>query len=135
MAYASVNPFDGKTLKTFTELTDAQLETAVATAAAAYQAWRKKSYHERSVIVAKAAELIHARSDDFARPMTLEMGKRIAEARGEVEFSAQILAYYANNAERFLEPVKLHPAIGHAHMESSPIGIVFCVEPWNFPYY
>ena len=67
--------------------------------------------------------------------MTLEMGKRIDEARGEVEFSANILAYYAKNAERFLAPVKLHPAVGEAHMESSPIGVIFCVEPWNFPYY
>ena len=67
--------------------------------------------------------------------MTLEMGKRISEARGEVEFSARILAYYAKNAERFLAPVKLHPTVGEAHMESSPIGVIFCVEPWNFPYY
>ena len=67
--------------------------------------------------------------------MTLEMGKRISEARGEVEFSSNILAYYAKNAERFLAPVKLHPSLGEGHMESSPIGVVFCVEPWNFPYY
>jgi succinate-semialdehyde dehydrogenase/glutarate-semialdehyde dehydrogenase len=67
--------------------------------------------------------------------MTLEMGKRINEARGEVEFSSNILAYYAKNAERFLAPVKLHPTVGEAHMESSPLGVIFCVEPWNFPYY
>ena len=67
--------------------------------------------------------------------MTLEMGKRIDEARGEVEFSSQILAYYAKNAERFLAPVKLNPTVGEAHMESSPIGVIFGVEPWNFPYY
>ena len=67
--------------------------------------------------------------------MTLEMGKRIGEARGEVEFSSRILAYYAKNAERFLAPVKLHPTVGEAHMESSPIGVIFGVEPWNFPYY
>jgi succinate-semialdehyde dehydrogenase/glutarate-semialdehyde dehydrogenase len=67
--------------------------------------------------------------------MTLEMGKRISEARGEVEFSSQIMSYYAMNAERFLTPVKLHPTAGEAHMESSPLGVIFGVEPWNFPYY
>jgi succinate-semialdehyde dehydrogenase/glutarate-semialdehyde dehydrogenase len=67
--------------------------------------------------------------------MTLEMGKRIGEARGEVEFSSRILAYYAENAERFLAPVKLNPTVGEAHMESSPIGVIFGVQPWNFPYY
>jgi succinate-semialdehyde dehydrogenase/glutarate-semialdehyde dehydrogenase len=135
MAYQSVNPYDGKTLKTFEELTDPQLEKAIATAAAAYQTWRKKTFAERSAVVAKVASILHDNVDRFARPMTLEMGKRIDEARGEVEFSSQILAYYAKNAERFLAPVKLNPTVGHAHMESSPIGIVFCIEPWNFPYY
>jgi succinate-semialdehyde dehydrogenase/glutarate-semialdehyde dehydrogenase len=135
MAYASVNPSDGKTLKTFTELTDAQLETAMATAANAYAAWRKTSYAERAVIMNRAADLMASHVDDFARPMTLEMGKRIDEARGEVEFSSQILAYYAKNAERFLASRKLDPKIGKAHMESSPIGVIFGVEPWNFPYY
>jgi succinate-semialdehyde dehydrogenase/glutarate-semialdehyde dehydrogenase len=78
---------------------------------------------------------MHEHIDDFAKPMTLEMGKRINEARGEVEFSSSILAYYAKNAERFLAPEKLHPTVGEAHMESSPIGVIFGVEPWNFPYY
>jgi len=135
MAYQSVNPYDGKIVKTFDEMTDAQLEKAIATAAAAYETWRHKSYAERAVIIAKAAALMHAKVDAFARPMTVEMGKRIDEARGEVEFSSEILAYYAKNAERFLAPVKLNPAIGEAHMESSPIGVIFGVEPWNFPYY
>jgi succinate-semialdehyde dehydrogenase/glutarate-semialdehyde dehydrogenase len=64
--------------------------------------------------VAKAAELLHAKADEFAHTMTLEMGKRISEARGEVEFSSNILAYYAKNAERFLAPVKLHPTSAKA---------------------
>jgi succinate-semialdehyde dehydrogenase/glutarate-semialdehyde dehydrogenase len=135
MTYQSVNPYDGKTLKTFAELTDKQLETAIATAATCFETWRTKTYAERAVIVAKAGAIMHAKIDEFARPMTLEMGKRINEARGEVEFSANILAYYAKNAERFLAPVKLHPTVGEAHMESSPLGVIFGVEPWNFPYY
>jgi succinate-semialdehyde dehydrogenase/glutarate-semialdehyde dehydrogenase len=63
------------------------------------------------------------------------MGKRIDEARGEVKFSADILAYYAKHAEAFLAPTRLNPKVGEAHMESSPFGVLFCVEPWNFPYY
>jgi succinate-semialdehyde dehydrogenase/glutarate-semialdehyde dehydrogenase len=87
------------------------------------------------VIVAKAAQIMKSQVDRFARPMTIEMGKRINEARGEVQFSSEILAYYAKHAEKFLAPVKLHPTVGEAHMESSPIGVIFGVEPWNFPYY
>ena len=135
MTYQSVNPYNGETTKTFEELTDAQLETALATAQSCFVTWRHTSYAERATIVARASDLMSGRIDELARTMTLEMGKRISEARGEVEFSARILAYYAENAERFLAPVELHPTVGRAHMESSPIGAIFCVEPWNFPYY
>ncbi|MHB8520004.1 MAG: NAD-dependent succinate-semialdehyde dehydrogenase [Limisphaerales bacterium] len=134
-AYQSVNPYDGKVVKTFQTLTDQRLEEKLTTAARCFETWRHTTYPKRAIIVAKAAEILHAKANEFAHTMTLEMGKRIAEARGEVEFSSKILAYYAKNAERFLAPVTLHPTIGEAHMESSPLGVIFGVEPWNFPYY
>jgi succinate-semialdehyde dehydrogenase/glutarate-semialdehyde dehydrogenase len=135
MAYQSLNPATGKLLQKFDELTDKQLEEKLATAERCFKTWKLKTYAERAVIVAKAAALMHQRVDELAHTMTLEMGKRISEAKGEVEFSANILAYYAKNAERFLANVELHPALGEGHMESSPIGVIFGVEPWNFPYY
>jgi len=135
MAYQSLNPATGKLIKKFEELTDKQLEEKLATAAKCYETWKRKSYADRAVIVAKAAKLMHEQAEAFAHTMTLEMGKRIGEARGEVEFSSNILAYYAKNAERFLANVELHPTLGDGHMESSPIGVIFGVEPWNFPYY
>jgi succinate-semialdehyde dehydrogenase/glutarate-semialdehyde dehydrogenase len=67
--------------------------------------------------------------------MTLEMGKRFEEAQAEVRLSADIIAYYAEHAEEFLAPEKLHPESGAAHIESSPLGVLFGVQPWNFPYY
>lgn len=135
MSYQSVNPADGKALKTFEELTDKELEGKIAAAAGCFDTWKRKTYRERAKIVAKAAALMHERVEELAHVMTLEMGKRIHEARGEVEFSATILAYYAKNAERFLADVELHPSLGEGHMEMSPLGVIFCVEPWNFPYY
>lgn len=135
MAYQSVNPHTGKVLKSFEHLSNAQLDQSLAAADDCYQTWKKKSYAERAVIINKAAALLHANVDDFAVLETLEMGKRIDEARGEVKFSGDIMAYYAKHAEAFLAPTKLNPQVGEAHMESSPIGVLFCVEPWNFPYY
>lgn len=135
MTYQSLNPFNGKLVESFDPLGDAPLEAKIANAQACFETWRHTSYADRAKIIAKAGEILHARADEFARIMTTEMGKRIGEARGEVEFSARIMAYYAKNAERFLAPVKLNPTNGEAHMESSPIGVIFCVEPWNFPYY
>jgi succinate-semialdehyde dehydrogenase/glutarate-semialdehyde dehydrogenase len=135
MTYQSLSPFDGKLIKDFDDINGAEYETKLAAAQTCFETWRHTSYAERAVIIAKAAKLLHEQADAFAHTMTLEMGKRIGEARAEVEFSSRILAYYAKNAERFLAPVKLNPTVGEAHMESSPIGVIFGVEPWNFPYY
>ena len=135
MAYQSLNPATGKLLRSFDEITDQQLEEKLAVAAGCFAIWRHKSYTERAAIIARVAGLMLEHKEALATTMTLEMGKRIADARGEVEFSSAILTYYAKNAERFLAPVALHPTKGEAHMESSPIGVIFAVEPWNFPYY
>jgi succinate-semialdehyde dehydrogenase/glutarate-semialdehyde dehydrogenase len=135
MAYQSVNPYDGKILKTFEELTDEQLETALETAATCFETWRHTSFGQRAAVVAKAAAIMRARIDEFARPVTLEMGKLIDQARGEVVLSADIIDYYAKNAERFLAPEHLKPSSGEAEVESSPFGVLFGVQPWNFPYY
>ena len=99
MSYQSVNPYDGKLVRSFPEMSNDQLETAMATASRCFATWRSKSYSERALIVRKAAELMHSHIDDFARVATVEMGKRIGEARGEVEFASRILAYYSQNAE------------------------------------
>ncbi|MFC7694542.1 aldehyde dehydrogenase family protein [Paeniroseomonas aquatica] len=129
MAYQSINPFDNRLVQSFAEITDQQLEVKVAAATECFVAWKKTSYAHRAGIMARAAVLLHEQAEHFAQIMTMEMGKRISEARGEVQFSSQILTYYAENAERFLAAVKLHPTAGEAHMESSPIGVIFGVEP------
>ncbi len=135
MSYQTVNPFDNTLIKSFDAFTDAALEEKLAAATACFATWRKFSYAERAKIVIRATKLPHEQADRFAHVMTLEMGKRIGEAKAEVAFSAEILTYYARHAERFLANVPLHPIHGEGHVESSPIGVVFCVEPWNFPFY
>jgi succinate-semialdehyde dehydrogenase/glutarate-semialdehyde dehydrogenase len=135
MTYQSLSPFDGALIKRFDDIGATEYEAKLAAAQSCFETWRHTTYAERALIIAKAGVLLHERKDALARIMTSEMGKRISEARGEVEFSARILAYYARHAERFLAPVKLRPSVGAAHMESSPIGVIFGVEPWNFPYY
>jgi succinate-semialdehyde dehydrogenase/glutarate-semialdehyde dehydrogenase len=135
MAYQSVNPFDGKTLETFEELSDKELEKAIETASRCFETWKQASYGSRAAIVSKAAAIMRSHVDELARPVTLEMGKLFEQARGEVKLSADIIEYYAKNAEKFLAPQQLHPATGEAHVESAPLGVLFGVEPWNFPYY
>ncbi len=135
MSYQSINPNNGELVKSFEEHTDQQLETAIAAAQACFHSWKNLSFRDRAAIVAKAADIMRDRVDDFARLVTLEMGKLYAESVGEVMLSADILDYYAKHAERFLEPEFLDPDSGEAVIESSPLGVLFGVQPWNFPYY
>ena len=136
MAYQSTNPYDGKVLQTFEQISDAQLEEKLAQAASCFESdWRHKSFAERAAVLARAATLLRERAQAFAELVTLEMGKLIAQSLGEVALSAAILDYYAENAERFLAPEKLSTPRGEALVESSPIGVLFGVEPWNYPYY
>jgi len=135
MSYLTVNPATGETLQEFDEITDSALEIAVAQAAACFQTWRDSSFAQRATNVAEAASLMESRVDELARLATLEMGKLYAEAQGEVMLSVSILRYYATNAERFLVTEQLDVSDGTARVESSPLGILFGVQPWNFPYY
>jgi succinate-semialdehyde dehydrogenase/glutarate-semialdehyde dehydrogenase len=85
--------------------------------------------------MSRAAELLIERKSDLARLATLEMGKRIAESRGEVELSAAILQYFADNAAAFLAPKTIASVMGEAHLEFSPFGVLLSIQPWNYPYY
>ena len=135
MTYQSVNPYNGAIVKTFDSFTDAEVEASLVKAATCFEMWRRATFPQRGAVAAKAASIMRTRIDEFARLITLEMGKRIDEAKGEVLLSAAIIDYYAKNAESFLVPVHLTPKTGEADVESSPIGVLFGVQPWNFPYY
>jgi succinate-semialdehyde dehydrogenase/glutarate-semialdehyde dehydrogenase len=135
MAYRSVNPFDGSVLETFEEIGEDQLERAAQTAERCFGVWRNRSFSERGAVLRRAAQVLRSRTEEFARPVTLEMGKLIEESRAEIALTADILEYYADNAERFLAPEKLETPLGEATLESQPLGVLFGVQPWNFPYY
>ena len=136
MAYQTINPYTEELVKTFREHTDAELGAIIAKADETFENdWSQRSLAERKEILKKAASILREKLDEFARPITLEMGKLLREAKGEVELSAEILDYYADNAKKFLAPEKLKVKEGEAFVESEPLGVLFCIEPWNFPYY
>ncbi len=136
MAYQTINPYTEELVKTFPEHTDAQLEAILAKAKNTYEIeWSRRPLAERKAVVKKAASILRQKIDEFAKPITLEMGKLYVEAKGEVELSADILEYYADHGEKFLAPEMLEVDEGEASMENAPLGVLFCIEPWNFPYY
>ena len=97
--------------------------------------WKLRSPRQRKAIVKKAASILRDKRDDFAKLVTLEMGKLFREAQAEVNLSAAILNYYADHAKKFLALQKLKIAKGQAIVENDPLGVIFCVEPSNFLYH
>lgn len=138
MAYATINPYTGEQLQAFPDATDAQVLTAIDKAHQEFLSWRKTSFAERGRILQKAADLLRSRADDYAKLLTLEMGKLFAEAKAEVELSAKIMKYFVKHAEELLKPEKLpvdDPAEGESLLLHEPLGVLLAIEPWNFPYY
>ena len=135
MAYKTVNPFTEETVKSFDEISKEALEEKLQKASVCFETWRSKSFADRKKIIQKVADLMREKSDELAALITLEMGKRIKESKGEVELSASIYEYYATNAEEFLADTALTPEIGSAYIRKEPIGVLLGIEPWNYPYY
>lgn len=138
MAYATINPFTAEQVKIYPSATDAEIDTALDKAHAAFLAWRETSFAERAKVLQAAADILRRDSDAYSRLLTLEMGKLYSEAKAETELSAAIFEYYAKNAERLLAPEELpvaNASEGRAKLIHQPLGILLAVEPWNFPFY
>jgi succinate-semialdehyde dehydrogenase/glutarate-semialdehyde dehydrogenase len=135
MPYQTINPTTGKVTHTFTDISNVDLECAIATAHKTFESdWRNRPVSFRAKIMSTAAALLRERSEEYAQYLTLEKGKLINEARAEVGLSAAILDYYAQNAEKYLAP-KLLPESPGAELHTHPVGVLLAIEPWNFPYY
>lgn len=136
MPYRSVNPATGEVVTTFADHTDAELQSALSVAHSLYKSnWSKGPVQPRLEVLARLACLLDDRTEELARILAQEMGKRISEARCEVGLTAEIARYYATNAAMFLAPDKIQIPQGDAWVEYHPVGIIVAVEPWNFPYY
>ncbi|OXG06995.1 succinate-semialdehyde dehydrogenase/glutarate-semialdehyde dehydrogenase [Flavobacterium araucananum] len=135
MSIQTTDPNTNTLIKSFEEMTDTALEAAVATAAETFQDWRKTSFTQRIDLMHKVASLLRKKKQELARTITLEMGKLISQAEAEIDLSANIIDYYAENGEEFLSDKHLDPEYGKAFIRYTPLGVVFGVEPWNFPFY
>jgi succinate-semialdehyde dehydrogenase/glutarate-semialdehyde dehydrogenase len=135
MAYATVNPATGEELQQFPQIADDELERLIERANDAFERWRALPAAERAAVVGRAGDLMRERAEELAQLITLEMGKLIAESRGEVKLSAAILRYYGKNGPDFLKEEALQLPGGDAVLVRAPLGVLVGVEPWNFPYY
>ncbi|TIC87958.1 NAD-dependent succinate-semialdehyde dehydrogenase [Nocardioides sp. GY 10113] len=136
--FAVLNPATGVLGQTYRSATDAEIAAAIDSAATAYTSWgRTTTVAERAAGLRRVAELHRERSAELAAAMVEEMGKPLADAEGEVDFSASIFDYYADNAEAFLadEQIPMPEGEGTAVVRKAPVGVLLGIMPWNFPAY
>ncbi len=129
-----LDPVDGAVLGQVPDATVEDAIRALDTAAAAQREWSRTPPRERGEILRRAFELVTARADDFARTISLEMGKTLAEARGEVAYGAEFLRWFSEEAVRISGTWLAAPAGGSRLLTiKKPIGPCLMITPWNFP--
>jgi succinate-semialdehyde dehydrogenase/glutarate-semialdehyde dehydrogenase len=135
MTFTSLNPATGALLQTYDVLDDEQIEDILEKAAGASCLWAETPIEERCGLLKKAAEVIRARREDYARLITLEMGKLYRESLAEIDKCALVCDYYADNAAGFLADEVIASDAGRSLVAYQPLGTVLAVMPWNFPFW
>jgi succinate-semialdehyde dehydrogenase/glutarate-semialdehyde dehydrogenase len=130
-----VNPKDGSLVREHAEATAGEVAAALAAAARAFESWRRTSFAERASALRRAAALLRERRSELARLMALEMGKPVAQGRGEAEKCAWVCEHYADDAARLLAPEEVATDAARSYVAFPPLGPVLAVMPWNFPFW
>src|SRR6201994_460739 len=136
--YAVVDPSTGETVKEYPTISDDALRDAIATADQAHREWSASTtVAERAALIRRVAELYTEQRERLGEIIVREMGKPIEQATGEVDFSAAIYQFYADNAEALMadEPITLLDGEGSALVRRSSLGVLLGIMPWNYPYY
>jgi succinate-semialdehyde dehydrogenase/glutarate-semialdehyde dehydrogenase len=135
MEIKSINPYNGKVLNTYTELSDKQLVQKLEKSSKAFEKWRKVPLKERASLMKNVGQVLRENVEEYAKMITLEMGKPIKESRAEVNKCAWVCDYYAENAEAFLADEMIKTDAQKSFVHKEPIGTVLAIMPWNFPFW
>jgi succinate-semialdehyde dehydrogenase/glutarate-semialdehyde dehydrogenase len=131
----SFNPATGETLATFASHDDAHIETTLAQANRAQKQWAALSLAERLPYLLAVAKTLRRNKEALARLITLEMGKPLGEAIGEVEKCAWNFEYYAESAPQFLDDLIIPSGATDSRVVYDPLGLILAVMPWNYPFW
>jgi succinate-semialdehyde dehydrogenase/glutarate-semialdehyde dehydrogenase len=135
MPIASVNPATGELMREFTPLSAGEIEQKLARASGAFQCWREVPVSERAVAVGRAGDVLESRREEFARLITLEMGRPIQPARDEITKCASACRYYAEHGPAMLGDIEIDVRPNRARVVAQPLGSILAVMPWNFPFW
>jgi succinate-semialdehyde dehydrogenase/glutarate-semialdehyde dehydrogenase len=135
MAIASINPATSKKLKEFSAFTEKEIEERLKRAEEAFEHHRREPFAKRGQLMLAAASLLEQGKKELAQTITLEMGKLLGGAIGEIEKCARVCRFYAENAERFLEDEPVQTDAARSFVRYQPLGAVLAIMPWNFPFW
>jgi succinate-semialdehyde dehydrogenase/glutarate-semialdehyde dehydrogenase len=135
MPIESINPANGKLLRTYDEMSASDVDAILERSHRAHLDWRVSAFADRSRLMRRAAQVLRDGAPGYARLMTEEMGKPIKDGRAEVEKCAWACDFYAEMAEEFLKPIPVATDATKSFVAFEPIGVVLAVMPWNFPFW
>ena len=135
MTIATVNPATGQLLRTFTPLSEPELDARLQCAADAFRRYRKTPLADRTRMLLRTAEILEAEKEKFGRLMVTEMGKTLKAAVEEASKCAWGCRYYAEQAERFLADEVVETSASRSFVTYQPIGAILAIMPWNFPFW
>ncbi len=135
MTIKAVNPTTGETIKEYEEMSPEEVKDAIEKSHQAFLGWRRTSFAERGRLMKKAAQILRDKAEDYARLMAEEMGKPVKSGRSEAEKCAWGCDYYADNAEKFLQPEVIDTDATKSFVTFQPLGVVLAIMPWNFPFW
>ncbi|MDY6834779.1 MAG: NAD-dependent succinate-semialdehyde dehydrogenase [Chloroflexota bacterium] len=135
MTITSINPATGEKIEQYQEMTQDEVQSAIELSHQAFLGWRETSYEERANLMCEAASLLLKGCQCYSALMAQEMGKPIKEGVAEVEKCAWVCSYYADNAERFLQPEMVETDASRSFVTFQPLGVILAVMPWNFPFW
>ncbi len=135
MKIRTIDPKNGYLLAEYEEDSREEIFSKIEKSDQAYQEWKKTNFSQRANLLLKVADILIAGKDKFARLMADEMGKPTAQGKAEIEKSAWVCRYYAENAENQLKDLDIKTEKKRSYVSFRPIGPVLAIMPWNFPFW
>jgi succinate-semialdehyde dehydrogenase/glutarate-semialdehyde dehydrogenase len=135
MALRSINPATGETIREYPEADPREVAALLQGAQRAFEEWRGRGFADRAALMRRAAARLRERQREDAVLMAAEMGKPVAQGRGEIEKCAWVCDWFAENAAGFLAPEDVKTDASHSFVTFAPLGVVLAVMPWNFPFW
>jgi succinate-semialdehyde dehydrogenase/glutarate-semialdehyde dehydrogenase len=133
--FVATNPTTGEAMEGFPAMDATQIDSAIELSQQAFKQWRTTSFDERADLLNQVADLMVSDEERLARLMTVEMGKPIKEARGEVQKAAWCARHYAEHAADYLAPQTLQSDASHSYVQHLPLGPLLGILPWNAPFW